>query len=171
MPLLAPSLRWLGLLLVLLPLLSFGQGTAIATDEAPANPMAAFERLVGGEWHFGDQYQVFEWGLGKRSIHARGYQVVKGEAKLVSDGLIFYHPGEERLRGYFVAEGMGIDVFDYDITFEGDRMVAALKTFGQLTGEFEEVWEFTDADHYEWSLLQETLEGKVTMMSGTFARQ
>lgn len=170
-----PTRRWLVQLSLVLPLalslLLPCLDAATASEEAPANPLAPFERLVGGEWHFGNQYQVYEWGLGQRSIHARGYQVVDGEAKLVSDGLILYHPGEQSLVGYIVAEGMGIDVFDYHMTFEGDRMVGTLKTFGQLTGEFEEIWEFTDESHYEWSLFQATLEGKVEMMKGTFERR
>ena len=51
------------------------------------DPLAPFERLVGGRWSIEGSYQEFEWGLGRRSVKARGYFVIDGEPMLVSEGM------------------------------------------------------------------------------------
>jgi hypothetical protein len=148
---------------------------AIAQEEpernAPGNPLAAFSRIVGGEWELEGQIQVYEWGLDGRTIHGRGYRFEDGRKQLVSDGMLFLDPEAGIVRGMFAAEGMGVDLFEYDVLgFEGDRMTAQLRTSGPMSGTFEEIWEFTDENRYEWTLYQITPEGRSMLMSGVAVR-
>lgn len=131
-----------------------------------------FDRLVGGHWVMGDAYQSYEWGVGRLSLRGQSYRVVDGDSQLVGEGMLFHHAGDDALRGIFTATGMGIDLFDYTVkSMDENRVVFSLRTFGQLTGEFEEIWEFVDDDHFDWSLHQLTADGSVEMMSGRFERR
>jgi hypothetical protein len=66
---------------------------------------------------------------------------------------------------------MGIDLFDYRTSFEGDEMISALTTYGQMSGEFEEIWSFIDDQTFEWSLYQKTPDGPSKLMGGTYVRR
>jgi hypothetical protein len=35
-----------------------------------SNPLSGFETIIGGEWHQQGGYQIFKWGLGKKSVIA-----------------------------------------------------------------------------------------------------
>ncbi len=140
-------------------------------DSANANPLEPFSRLVGGQWHLENTYHAVEWGVGKKSVVVSSYVESDGETNLVSEGFWFWHPGEQQIRGYFVATGMGIDLYEYTTRFEGDKMVNQLVGYGRYGGQFEEIWKFTGPDHYEWSLFQKTAEGNQKMMDGTFERK
>ena len=139
----------------------------------PADPMAPFGRLIGGEWHLGDSYQVFEWGVGRRNVRSFSYTLVEGEYALVSEGTWYWHPQEKVYKGIFVAMGMGIGVFEYETKFEGNTMVNKLKTFDADGNEehHAETWEFIDHDHYVWTLFSQTEEGPKKTMEGTFVRR
>ena len=52
------------------------------------------------------------------------------EPKLVGDGGWFWHPGEQAIRGFLFAEGMGIDLFEYTSRWEGDSFISELATRG-----------------------------------------
>ncbi len=138
----------------------------------PADPMAPFGRLVGGEWHLGDSYQVFEWGVERRNVRSFSYALVDGEYILVSEGTWFWHPQENVYKGLFVAVGMGIDVFEYETKFEDNTMVNKLKTFDADGTEehHAETWEFIDDNHYVWTLFSPTEDGPRKTMEGTFVR-
>lgn len=141
--------------------------------QAAANPLAPFERLIGGRWRLDDSYQAFEWGLGRLSVKSRSYSIVGGLPKLVGEGLWFWHPGEQRIKGYFTTVGMPVAFFDYTTRFEDDRMVSELRAY-DATGSatrYVEVWEFTDADHYAWSLMQHTPQGLKEAMKAVFTRE
>ena len=146
-------------------------GPANAAD--PADPMAPFKRLVGGEWHHGDTYQVFEWGVGRRNVRSFSYALVDGEYTLVSEGTWYWHPQENAFKGIFVAVGMGIDVFEYQTKFEDNTMVNKLKTFDADGNEehHAETWEFIDENHYVWTLFSQTEDGPRKTMEGTFVRR
>ena len=142
-------------------------------NRSATNPLAPFERLVGGQWHLADSYQEFEWGVGKRSVKARSYFLVDGTPKLVSEGIWYWHPGDEKIKGVFTAVDMPVTFFDYTTRFDDNRMVSDLKSYGPKGDEkaYVEVWEFKDSSHFVWKLIQETDGGPQEVMSGTYARK
>jgi hypothetical protein len=120
-----------------------------------------------------DSYSEYEWGLGRRSVVTRSYFVVEGEAKLVSEGFWFWHPGEKAIKGAFTAIDMPVVFFDYTVRFEGDTMIADLVAYDPAGNEssYTETWEFTDDTHYIWKLLAESPDGPQEVMGGTFERR
>jgi hypothetical protein len=144
-------------------------GTA---GEGADNPLAPFERVIGGKWHMEGSYQTFEWAVGKQGVVAKSYFATDEGEKLVGQGMWFWHPGEKAIKGYFVAVGMGIDVFEYTTGFESDRMVSQLTTYGSgNTQEWEETFDFNGDDEYVWTLFSKTPEGPQKAMGGTYKRQ
>lgn len=135
--------------------------------------MAPFARLVGGEWHLGDSWQVFEWGVARRTVRSFNYALVNDQPTLVSEWYWYWHPGDQVYKGFFVAVGMRIDVFEYETKFEGTTMVNKLRTFDADGNEehHAETWEFIDENHYVWTLFSQTPEGPKKTMEGTFIRK
>jgi hypothetical protein len=145
-----------------------------AADTAPAtaNPLAPFERLIGGRWHLEGTYQEFEWGVGKRSVKSQSYFVIDGKPKLVAEGMWFWHPGEQQIKGVFTAIEMPVEYFDYTTRFEGNKMVNDLRSYDAKGVEtvYVETWEFTDDTQFVWKLMTKTPDGLQEMMSGTFSK-
>jgi hypothetical protein len=158
-------------LILLLPSHVHSQDTAqpLPTD----HPLAPFERLVGGEWHLDGSYQVFEWGVGRHSVRSRSYDLLDGVPRLLAEGMWYWHPGEETIRGVFTAIEMPAVLFDYTTTFQENKMVNRLRTYGVAGGEqaYLETWDFTDDSSFVWKLLVETAEGVQEVMKGTYTRK
>ncbi|MGI9235555.1 MAG: hypothetical protein ACR2RD_18130 [Woeseiaceae bacterium] len=136
------------------------------------NPLAKFDRLVGGRWHLEGSYQEFEWGVGHRSIIARSYFLVQGEPQLVSEGIWYWHPEEKRIKGVFTAINMPIEFFEYTTRFEGNSLVSELAAYDAEGNKstYTEMWEFVDESHFVWTLFVETPEGPKKEMGGTYSR-
>jgi len=136
-------------------------------------PLAPFDRLVGGEWHMADSYHVFRWGAANKSFHSQSFFVAEGTPVPVGDGVWFFHPGEGVIRGYGMADGMGIDLFEYTSRWEGDTLINDLVTYDADgdKGEYVEHWEFSDSDTYEWTLYARAGDGLQKAMGGTFTRK
>jgi hypothetical protein len=149
----------------------FGQETV--EPQTSPNPLAPFERWIGGQWHLDGSYQEIEWGLGKRSVKSRSYFIVDGKPQLVSEGSWFWHPGEGQIKGVFTAVEMPVVFFDYTTRFEDGRMVNDLRSYDAAGNEslYVETWEFVDETHYEWTLLLETGSGLEKVMGGTYERK
>lgn len=116
---------------------------------------------------------MFRWGAARKSFHAQSFFVADGTAVPVGDGSWYFHPGDGLIRGYQVAEGMGIDLFEYTSRWEGDTLLNDLVTYDGdgKANQYEERWEFSDADTYEWTLYARTEDGLHRAMGGTFTRQ
>jgi len=143
------------------------------TKNIPIDSLSQFSRLIGGEWHLDGSYQVFEWGVGKRSVKSRSYFIINGKSKLVSEGIWVWHLGEKKLKGYFTAIEMPVVFFDYTARFKGNIMMNKLISYS-LQGEPEiyfETWEFTDDDHFVWTLFSKTDEGEKKIMGGDYSRK
>lgn len=141
-------------------------------DSAMSDPLADFERIIGGQWRLEGSHQEFEWGVSRRSVVGRSYFDVDGATKLVSEGLWYWHPGEEKIRGVFTAVDMPVDLFDYTTRFEDDQMISELIAYaadGTRTT-YVETWTFTDDSHFVWTLLRETADGLVKEMEGLYTR-
>lgn len=141
---------------------------------APApNPLAGFERLVGGQWYLDSSYQEFVWGVGNRSVIARSYFLIDGKPKLVSEGMWYWHPEERRIKGVFTAIDMPVVVFEHTTRFEANSLVSELVAYDAegTRSTYTEKWEFVDEAHFEWTLFVETPEGNKEEMSGTYSRK
>ena len=138
-----------------------------------SNPLAPFERLIGGEWHLDGSFLELEWGVGKTSVRGRSYLVGEDSPRLVSEGFWFWHPGEDQIKGYFTAVEMPAVLFDYTTKFEEGRMVNELRTYDAAGSEtsYVEIWEPVGDSHYEWALLAKTPDGLEEVMSGTYERK
>ena len=156
----------LALLFALLSLVS-------AAAEDDAKPLQPFERLVGGQWHLQNTFLVFEWGVGRKSVRARSYRVIAGEAKLVSEGAWYWHAGDGAIKGVFTAIDMPVELFDYTARFEGDTMFFDLSAYAASGNEtrFSETWKFVDDSHFEWTLSGVLPDGRAETMSGTYERR
>jgi hypothetical protein len=154
-------------------------GTPDLTGQGPegtrsaADPLAPFEALIGGQWHLDDSYQVFEWGVGRRSVKSRSYLVLEGSPKLVAEGFWYWHPKERQIRGAFTAIEMPAVYFEYTTRFEDGVMVNDLRSYDAdgVETAYVETWELTDSDHYRWTLFTETPDGLQEVMAGTFDRR
>ncbi|QFU77462.1 hypothetical protein EY643_18295 [Halioglobus maricola] len=137
---------------------------------ANANPLAPFERLIGGKWVIVDySYQRFHWGPGKHSVQARGYSIENGEEALTSTGFWYWDPEENAIVGVHSAADMQVNLFKYRTHFEGDTMVNELKSFGDSgAATYMEYWEFTDVDTYQWRLVEKGTDKPI--MHGAFKR-
>ncbi|MDR9409377.1 MAG: hypothetical protein RI573_11080 [Balneolaceae bacterium] len=138
-----------------------------------SNPLSGFETIIGGEWHQQGGYQIFKWGLGKKSVIADNYFIVEAEAQKVSEGVWFWHPGEQQIKGYFTAINMPVEFFDYSTRFIEDGIESDLSAYnssGQLT-QYSEKWVFDDQNQISWTLY--SLEGneKKQVMGGVLKRE
>jgi hypothetical protein len=156
--------------ITLIPLHTGAQDAA--DQQSTFDPLAPFERLIGGQWHLEGSYQEFEWGVGRRSVKARSYFAADGEPKLVSEGVWFWHPGERQIKGFFTAINMPVVLFDYTTRFEENRMVNDLRAYGPegSVKVYVETWDFRDDGQFVWKLLQETPEGLKEVMGGTYRK-
>lgn len=141
-------------------------------QSAEADHLAPFERLIGGEWHLEGSYQSFSWGVGKRSVISENYFLVDGKRKKVAEGTWFWHPGEQKIRGYFTAINMPVVLFDYSTAFEGEVMRSELKSYSAEGREeiYLETWEFTGENSFEWSLYSRKDGAESKVMGGTYTR-
>lgn len=149
-------------------------GSAPAQDAVAvkANPLAPFERLVGGQWHLGDSYQEFEWGVGRLSIKATSYFVVDGQPLLVSEGTWYWHPEANVIKGTFTAVEMPASLFEYETRFQADTMLSELTTYDSAGNKktYVERWKFLDDAHFEWTLFRKTDNELLQEMQGTYVR-
>lgn len=139
------------------------------TEDTNKSPLSGFDPYIGGEWQLGETYQVFEWGVGKKSVKSKSYFVMDGKPTLASEGYWFWHPGEETIIGYFTAVNMPASLFEYTTDFEDNRMISTLITYddkGSVT-KYKEIMDFKSEKNYEWSLYQDNAK----IMNGTFSRK
>jgi hypothetical protein len=150
-------------------LLSSNLILAQGSDPQARSPLNGFEAFIGGQWHLDGSYQTFEWGVGKMSVISKSYFMMDGQSALVSEGMWFWHPGEKKIKGYFIASNMPDPLFEYETTFMDGKMINDLTTYNKA-GEpthYKETMEVTSSDSYEWILIQKG----ATIMSGTFNKK
>jgi len=139
------------------------------------NPLQPFEAIIGGEWWLGeDRYQTFSWGVGELSVKAEAFFVKDGNEVKVSEGEWFFHPGKQKIKGFFLAENMPVTFFDYESEFDAEGTL-----INQIVGydpsgkpmNFYETWNFTSADTFIWSLSTKNEDGTLSeVMNGNYTR-
>lgn len=141
--------------------------------ESAEDPLAGFAPFIGGQWHLDGSYTELEWGVGRRAVNARNYFVVEGQAKLVSQGFWYWHPGEQQIKGVFTAIDMPVVLFLYTTRFEGNAMIGDLRAYAPSGKEtrFVETWKLEGDSQFAWTLTSEMPDGQEQTMSGTYNRQ
>jgi hypothetical protein len=139
-------------------LLLFLTASVYAQSAEPLNP---FEQFIG-EWKLNNSLQVFEWGPGKTSVIGKSYRISETSRTLVSEGMWFWHPGEQQIKGYVTATNMPVSFFDYTTTFENGRMISDLSAYDKKGNKssYKELMELTSDSTYKWTLMQ---QGEVVM--------
>ncbi len=68
---------------------------------------------------------------------------------------------------------MPVVFFEYVTRFEGETMVNELTSYDAEGNQerYLETWEFTDENHYIWSLFSAGEEGRTRIMGGTWERR
>ncbi|MGB5343539.1 MAG: hypothetical protein WBN87_03315 [Thermoanaerobaculia bacterium] len=153
--------------LLMIAILSVIPTTSMASD----NPLAPFDSIVG-RWESGDSYHVIEWGVGGKVVFSRSYFVVEGADQLVSEGWWLWHPATKVIQGTAVAVGMPFDLLEMETRFEEGNLVSDLVGVAAdgSRQRYRETWEFTDEDHYTWTLYALGDEGETVMMNGKYRR-
>ncbi len=133
-----------------------------------SNPLDGFAPFIGGEWHLDGTLQVFEWGIGNKSVRSRSYFVINGERKLVSEGYWFWHPGEKVIKGFFTAINMPVNFFEYTSEFSEGTLVSQLVSYDNAGNPttYKETMNPTSGPEYVWKLYQ----GQAEIMGGTFTK-
>ncbi|NKB86741.1 MAG: hypothetical protein GKS06_00775 [Acidobacteria bacterium] len=141
--------------------------------ESSADPLAGFEHLIGGTWTSSSSDHTFEWGVGRKYVRANTYFVDEsGEPKLVGQGIWYWDPAAEVIKGISLAIDMPFDVMEMRSRFDGERLINELTTIAAdgNKGAYVETWDFTGPNAYEWNLHEGDLDAPV-MMSDTFTRR
>ena len=144
-----------------LPVLAAAPGPVSGQSDA----LAAFGARMIGTWEAADSRHVFEWGVGARVVKSSSYFPRNGEWELVSEGIWFWDPSIESVRGITVAVGMPVELFEYTSTVGTNELIHDLVSHGEMGGTYVERWRFTD-DGYDWTLEQ---DGE-RLMGGTYRR-
>jgi hypothetical protein len=160
-------ISWFGIVLLSLALIN---STQTLSGQA-VEKLAPFDRFIG-EWKMDSALQVFEWGPGKSSVIARSYQIDNegnGSKTLVSQGIWFWHPGKQKIKGYVSAINMPVSFFDYSSKFVNGALFSELEAYDTNGRKsfYHESMEITSDNTYEWKLSQ---EGQV-IMQGVFTLQ
>ena len=147
--------------------------------EAKDNPLNGLQRLVGGRWYYNApedaplSYHSYESKMGGKFIVSKSYAVGDEGETLISQSMWYWNPTEGKIKAVTVAQGMGIDVFEYTgVKVQGDIMTCDLIAHSdQGSSEYVETWEFPDDDHYDWALLAKSPEGLQKVMDSSFERK
>ena len=153
------------------------KGPAAALVEG-AGPMAAFDRLVGGEWMVtfasgATAFQAWQWGPGRHSLRkiSRG---LDGIAEAWAGDVLYWHPGQEQvclLSLHGDIPGIGRGVGDGTMEFRGEtlhgrldlRQPRGLRTLASR-------WAFHGSDRYHDMLLEDSGRGFEPLAEWDFVR-
>lgn len=103
-----------------------------------------------------------------KAIRSKGYFLVDGTWKLVSEGLWYWDPDAHTIRSVVVAIDMPVEHFEYRSRVEGDRIVHDLQVFGPEPGRFIEVWSFDGDEYTYW--LERPGGGGERLLGGSFRK-
>lgn len=115
-----------------------------------------------GTWEAEDSRHVFTWGVGKRVVFSRSYFPTPDGWSLVSEGIWYWDPSIEAIRGTTIAIGMPVELLQYTTRLEGDDIVHELRAVGPMGGDYVERWRM-EPDGYAWTLEQDgqqVMEGR-----------
>jgi len=140
---------------------------------AEPEPLAPFQRLIGGQWVMGSAYQTLEWGVGHRSVVANSYQRDENGDHLVSEGIWFFHPGKQTIVGYFTAVRMGISLFEYQTVASETGLQSEITAWDEQgrPAKYQERWILQGDERYLWQLFAAGEGNSEPVLEGVFTRR
>lgn len=151
---------------------------AVAQPADPANPLASFSRLTGGEWKttFGSGESVFhvwQYGPGNLSMRKVSAGPVAG-GDIWAGEVLYWHPGRKQVRILNVHEdipGVGRGAGDGPFAFNGE-IAAGDQDLYQPRGprKLGSRWVFDGPDTYRDTLLENVGSGLHPLAEWTFSR-
>jgi hypothetical protein len=142
-----------------------GQDTAASAPEpvsaipAVADPMAAFARLVGGEWKNTaasgtSMYDTWHWGPGKLSVRGMTHGFSANGSPWRELNVMYWHPNRKRVCLWGVGPYQR-SVSEGTITFEGDAAEGDIDLFQVgVRRQLGVRWTFDGLDKYHEALLE-----------------
>ncbi len=128
-----------------------------ADDPKPAEPLAAFDRFVGGAWVSEGDFKVrvvYEWGLNKKLLKLKSYLVGEEGPRLVYESVVYWHPEKKHIAFQSVSGQGGL--FDGVMTVDGKTYRSEFTSYTNGTSsQFKQSIEFLDDDNVLW-----TVQGK-----------
>ncbi len=144
--------------------------------------IAVLGRLIGGEWHYlpngpEDPIQMlhrFNWQLDGHAMVANSFNPSTQPPTQISSDIWYWHPIKKTICSVGVVMfGPQPTIFEYtEVKLDGATLVCDFSTYeddGQ--GDFRETWEFTDPDHYSWSLFRRSGNQIEKIRTGKFERR
>ena len=139
-----------------------------------SNPLQPFEYLIGGEWTTQTTVQIFEWGVGNKSVYSRLYVKNGSDTTLSGEITWFWHPGEKQIKGYGHLVSNQLSFFDYTSTFTHptrmDNIVLGYNNTPVSVPIFESI-EFIDENTYRWTMYENVLNDLKPLMNLDFKRK
>lgn len=129
--------------------------------EISNNPLKPFEFLVGGSWTTETTEQTFEWGVGQKSVTSKLYFTNSGEKILAGEITWFWHPKEQKIKGFGHSTDEAMNFFEYNTEFTNANVMT--NQFYGYGGQFDEVaqyemLEFLSEDQYRWTYFNKVLD-------------
>ena len=125
-------------------------GTVFAQGASPSE-LEEFGTLVVGSWESDDQRHVISWGVGRKAVGTVSYSHDGEVWTPVSEGMWWFDDQAGVIRGVVVAVDMPVERFEYITRVEGSTVRHDLRAFGEMRGQFTEVWNVDD-EGYDWYL-------------------
>lgn len=141
-----------------------------------------FGVLVGGEWNYipngpDDPIRMvheFKWELDKHALVAHSYNPGTTPRSQVSSDIWYWHPVKKTICSMgVVLFGPEPSLFEYtEVKREGNTLVCDFSTHdSDGVGNWRETWEFSDDNHYAWTLYKHTDTGPEKVRTGVFERR
>jgi hypothetical protein len=125
-----------------------------ADDAKPADPMAAFDRFVGGAWVTEGDFKVrvvYEWGLNKKLLKIKSYLVGSDGPRLVYESVVYWHPEKKQVVFQSISGQGGL--FDGVMTKEGNVFKSVFTSYDDSRATpYRQSIEFLDDDHVIWTV-------------------
>ena len=129
--------------------------------DAQSNPLQPFEFLIGGSWVTQTTEQTFEWGIGQKTVKSKLYFTNSGEKVLAGEITWFWHPKEQKIKGFGHSTDLQMNFFEYNTEFTSSNVMT--NEFYGYGGQFDEVaqyetLEFLSDDQYRWTYFNKVLD-------------
>lgn len=126
----------------------------LAEESSPAEPLAAFERFVGGAWQSEGDFKVrivYEWGLNKKLLKIKSYLVGESGPQLVYESSVYWHPVKKQVVFQSVSSRGGL--FDGTMSVDKNVYKSEFASYdGENTAHYRQSITFVDDDNVLWSV-------------------
>jgi hypothetical protein len=136
-------------------------------NAAKDKPLAMFQRLVGtwrGDAHWSNNELLrtrvsYEYGVGEQVLKSKSFVIDdKGQATLVFESFIYFHPRDKAIRFVSISNGGG--VYDGAVSGTMDVLTFLWSAFMQdRKTDYKQTLKFAGDDAYQWTVWQKAADG------------